>query len=112
MQDGGKLEKRARLQRLEGREIAHINRVAPGCLLRRRRAVMVDEFWLERQAVRLHLMQHESPRAQQGVDVGEERLILIERDEIHLYVDDQSRFPTLERALEDSDLASLPVGFA
>src|SRR5258705_13688953 len=50
VEDGGKLEKRARLQPLEGREIAHINRVAPGRLLRRGRAIVLDELRFERQA--------------------------------------------------------------
>src|SRR5258708_7809257 len=59
----------------------------------------------------LQMMQRESASAQKRVDVGEERLILVQRNEIDFDVDNQRRFQTFERALKDQDLGPLYVHF-
>ena len=56
-------------------------------------------------------MQREIARAEKRVDVGEQRLILVERNEFHFHIDDKRRVQTLARALEHHHLAPLNVDF-
>src|ERR1700722_13105842 len=112
VQQGCQLDERGGFEVVQASQIRDVNRIGPQCLAHHRVRVIVQHQRLVCASLQAgKLMEHEPMASQELVDIGKERLVLIELNKFNLRLDDEATLQRLTRMRENLCLASLGIDF-